>query len=438
MSFIVLFIISIWTSSLFFRIGKGWLSFIPLFFLLLYSGDYIGQFSFKKVWKKVTNRHWALLSWLCIMVGIILLWKTEWILRYYTTGALVTINNIFLLLSYHTNYEDGKTTFSQWTIISRLLLISIGIYNRIELNTILIIMNIASIELFLVREMVWRYCEKNKENEKDILLNKEIWGYITIYFLSFLIFWFSLISSVLQIWYSTFLIALRQHFLSYQSKLIHEKEEWLTGRALLQGQKILKRYEDKKDQTYSIMNTFLEYWIVPSHKWLQFLQIAQGIQMMFLIGISIYKLRNWIEDVLIWYWLWVLCFIINLFWLDRQDKLFSRYKKLSLIITSGALYITVFSQSTSQTTIVVWSLIRNTSNMFLCLFYDTLIPENKRILTRGDLLFRMLRTNLTVIISIFTLFQLSLSWDALFALSCIIIWGTGYFSYHIWKKYSIL
>lgn len=438
MSFLLLTIVSASVSWLLFWIGKWWLSFIPIAFLLLYSGDFISQFSFKSTSKNITREHGALLSWLCIMIGLLLLWHTQSISRYYTTWCIIATNIILLLLSYYHDYKEGMSIFSRWIVISRLLTLAVWWYYHLSSDTLIIISTGASIQVFGTWYIITYFYDHHKEQHQKALLHKEIRAYISIYIISYYIFSGNSVGIVIQLWCTTFLIALRQHFLSYQSTLRHEKSEWLTGRALLQGQKILKRYEDKKDSTYSIMNNFLRRWRIPSHDGLQFLQIAQGIQIVLLIGTSIRQLYHHGDHVLIWYRLGVACFMISLFGIERQDKLFWRYKKFALIIVSGALYVTIFSQSTSRNTIVLWSLAWNCINMFTCLFYDLIIPEPKRILTRNDLLFWMLRTNLTVVVTLLSLFKLQLGGDTLFALWCIIIGTMSFFSYHIWKKYSLV
>lgn len=436
MSFLLITLISSCTALILFRIGKWELSIVPAFFVLLYSGDFITQLSFKSISYRINREHGALLSRTFIMIGILLLWHSQSVYRSYSAIATVSLTTLLFIISYHTDYKEWKYVFWQWMLVWWLLLIGTWRwYWGLWLETLLSLATRWSIQLFVIRYGIYQFYEKDPATE----YNKEIRWYMSIYLLIYQIFSYNiLIVIVVQLWCNTFLIALRQHFITYQLELNHEKQEWLNGRALLEWQKVLQRFKDKQDNKYSIMSTLLDWWWIPSKAGLESIQILQWIQIILLISISGWQLYNGVEWTLLRYRLWVACFVITLFCIDRQDKLFWRYKKSVLMLVNGAIYITLFSQELSRNTIVLRSLSRNCINMFTCLFYNTIVSESKRILNRNDLLFWMLWTNVTTIITLLSLVQTQLSGDVLFALGCIIIGCSWFFSYHIWKKYSSL
>ncbi len=437
MSFVVLAIISSLSWLLLLWIGKGWLLLVPTFFLIIYAIDRINHLWIKKINPRITVEHGILISRCVIMIGISLLmnsqqigWQSLWL-------WLVATNTFLLFLSYYNNYQEGKSIFFWGLPLSWIISISIWIINHhIDRTYAMVILTIATVQCIIVLYIIHKYLTTNDNDNNQLYQSKEIVMYILLYLCCYrLLLWNNASIIVLQLRSVTVLISLRQQFLSYQSHIQHEKQIWLTGRAILQGQKVLKRYESKKDTTYSIMNNAISLGIVPSKKWLEFLQLSQWILIVSLIAISVWSLWHNNVQILLRYRLGVLCFVISIFTLDRQDKFFNRYKKLWIIILSSAFYLTLFYKTQINGSFIIASLWRNCINMLCCLFYDTLVPLQKRILNRHDLIFWMLRTNWTSIITLLSLWWLNLSGDIIFALGCIIVGMISFFSYHIWRKY---
>lgn len=437
MSFIILAIISSLVWWLLLRIGKWWLLSLPAFLLTTYLIDRLNQFSFKKFTPKIEIEQGITISWIIVMIGLVMLAESQKVWRLYSGFFLICINTLLLVISYYTHYKEWTKNFFRWLISGRCITTLLWIikYN-IDLNFAIKIITIGTIRIGIICHIIpFSFTLSQKENE-NLNQKKEIISYLFIYLLCYWILWSSYMAVIaLQLWFITVFISLRQQFLSYESHIQHEKQVWLTGRALLQWQKVLKRYASKKDSEYTIMNTAKKYSLIPSHYGLRFLQISQWILILLLIIVSIRWLRHDNTQSLLRYWLGVACFVINIFVLDRQDKFFNRYKKFALVILSSAFYLTLFYNTHINNTFVMTSLGWNCLNMFICLFYDTIIPLQKRILNRQDLIFWMLWTSGTSIITLLSLGSLKLPGDVIFALWCIIVGMISFFSYHIRKKY---
>ena len=443
MSFFILTIVSTITWRMFFRIEKWWFAFIPLFFMILYSIDRFTQISFSNIWNILSTKaeYGSILSWFCIMIWITALAHAQHINRYYNWWFLVVLNTILAIISYQYHYKEWKVIFIRGLLGSRIIMALSWWYRYNYDNISMIIITIGFLEtLWVCQSVIVVQWSRLSESDK-IFLNyiKELSIYGLCYSICYRIFPHSYLSMiVLQMLCTTIFIWLRQQFLSYQSQLHHEKNTSLSARALLEWQKVLTRYENKKDSTYSFMNGILSRWFLPSQKWLALLQYIQWIQIIALIFITIRGLWQQEQHIIIRYRIGISCFIINIFLLDRQERFFEWYKKLGLILISSSFYITLFSSTHINSVFIISSLTWNCINMIWCLFYDTIIPLPKRILNRQDLLFRMFIINLTSIISIISLWSLAISNDSIVALWCIIIGIVSFFSYHIWTKYNII
>ena len=89
-------------------------------------------------------------------------------------------------------------------------------------------------------------------DQRIIKFQQEIALYICIYVILYGIFdpnMYAVI--VIQLWFTTSLIAIRQNYLSTKDNVVNKKKDGLTGRAILSGQKVLERY-DNNTQSFSI------------------------------------------------------------------------------------------------------------------------------------------------------------------------------------------
>ena len=442
MEFIILTLISSLTSATFFWIERWRFSVLPAFLFCIYIMDHVGNFSlmnsFSRSW---FVRYWSLFSRLAIVIGINILLHSQWLSLYYIGWIIIVLNTILVFISYCTNYKEWESTFFWWLIYARFsLCVQWIIRHDFWLGNIVSVVTISVIWIFLLISGIWTRLSQQKKSSEDSIVQireyKEIIFYIAIYLATYRVIGNNNLATItIWLWCTTLLIMLRQQFLSYQDEITHEKNAFLSARALLQWQKVLTWYASKKDRTYTTMNAFFQSGLVPSSFGLNGLQIIQWIQMFLLVSLSARQLWNNTQYVLFRYWSGVLCFIISLFGLHRQERFFERYKKLALIVLTWAFYLTLFDSTRVNNSFVWLSFVRSMLNMFSCLFYDVIVPVSKRILTRHDLIFWMLWANFCVVITILTLTILKLSGDVFFALVCIIMGLSSFLSYNIWKKY---
>jgi len=440
MGLLIVLSISIATSFLLFWIGKSRLSTIPIFFSLLYSIDSIWWLSFKSFKWTIKIEHSIIIFRYIVLVGVTLLLYHQHINRITIAVILAILNSFLLVWSHHARYKEWIEIFHWWLVWSYIITIGLA-YSQwySEIDHIMSIMSIWCLLSFVIYHSIDFLVTTNNipfDIKNDSIQKKEFYTYLSISFLCYRIFTPNYLAAlVLQLFVTSIFIAIHQQFLAYQKGLQTEKDNNLTGRAILQWKKVLQRYEEKKDFIYSMMDNLTQWKLVPSTWWLYMLQSLQFIQTVLFIGVSIYFLILWQAYTLIRYRLGVLCFILTLFFLDRQDTFVHRYKKLWIIMISGAFYMTLLSQYEMNSWFVIGSFLRNCINMIICLFYDTIVPITKRIFKAGDLLFWMIINNLAWIITIISLGYLHISGDIIFALCCIIIGMMGVFSYLIWKKY---
>lgn len=241
---------------------------------------------------------------------------------------------------------------------------------------------------------------------------------------------------VIQLWFLSAIIAIRQTYLRTKQHISDEKKSTLTGRAILAGQKVMDRYEQRSQNNISldIFSYLIQYNYMPSSRAMPILQYLQLIGMILLLIISVIGIISNTDYTLIRYWLGVICFIITLFGISSEEQMIRYYKPITLALITGAYYITLFDITHSPSAFIWGSVAWLSFNMIGALFYGDIFPQSKHLLTRKDVLFRLSMIIIGSIVTILSLIRLPLSGDIIFALSCIIIGLVSFFSYHIWRK----
>lgn len=433
--FFFLSTLSILFSSFFLWIDIQWIAILPVLCILLYSISFLSSFSLPNTTKDIIKDNSIILSWSLITTGLIILLINQWLVRYHVI-TIITILNIWLYYSsYKWNYEEWKTLFSRWVIITLSMWIIYAIWskNYSSITTILSLWSWTLLWIYYSIPFIFSI------NEKDYIIiekQKELAFYACIYVILYRFFspnYNAIIVS--QLWFTTFLIWIRQNYLTTKDNVLSKKKEWLSWRALLKWQKVLERQDNNtKGFSITIFTSLIKNWYMPSESWMKVLQYTQLISIIILVIISIAWILSNIPYTLIRYRLWIICFIITLFGIQSQEKFISYYKPIALTLITWAYYITLFDNTNTGTNFTWWSLIRLCINMITCLFYKDLFPKSINLFTKKDILFWLSIIIISSLISIISLIWLPLAWDIIFALGCIIIWMVSFFSYHIWRS----
>lgn len=434
--FLILTIISSIIWYFFVWINIYWLALLPLIFLLLFIISSLWWVSLGNITKDQFKHHGANISRSIIIIGIIILLINQWLVWYYVIAITVFINIILYLSAYQRSYNEWKNVFLWGIIISFI----VGVWYTArtwQYSLIATSVSIASIIFLLLTYSIPYLFPQLSDKDKEIITHqKEISLYACLWCVIYRIFqphYSAVIVS--QLAFITLCIGVRQTYLTRQKEVKHEKKSWLSGRALLAWQKVLERYDEQnKSFDLYLFNFLIRKWYMPSQYGMKVLQYIQIILIIILVWISIRWLFNNIEQTLLRYRLWILCFIITLFGIQSQEKFIKYYKTIAIGLITWSYYITLFDSIGNSSTFTWWSLIWLCLNMISCLFYEDIFPKAKHLFTKKDILFWLSMIIIGSIITTISLILLPLQWSILFALGCIIIGMVSYFSYHIWKK----
>lgn len=428
-------IISLIYSWFFFWIELSRLGFIPLFFLIIYLISNLSSFSIFSNKKDILRTHGTTLSWWLILIGLMILLISQGLVRYHVLIILIIINTLLYYSSYQRQYEEGKSLFSRGIIITYLTAISY-ILRTHQYEHLLTTLSLGSMMTLLMYYSIPLWFDISEDDHYVLKFQQEIALYICIYVILYGIFdpnIFAVI--VIQLWFTTCLIAIRQNYLATKDNVINKKREGLTGRAILSGQKVLERY-DNNTQSFSItfFSKLIKNWYMPTALWMKFLQYIQIISIIILVIMSIHGIVNDTSYTLLRYWLGILCFMITLFGIQSQEKLIHYYKPIALSLITWAYYITLFDTAYNPAVFTRGSLSWLCLNMITALFYKDLFPKASNLFTHKDILFWLTLIIIGSVLTVLSLTRLTLSGDILFALGCIIIGIVSFFSYHIWRK----
>ncbi len=422
-------------SAFFLRIEIQRLALLPIIFILLYSISFLSSFSIPTFTKDIIKNNSIIIAWSLILIGIIILLIKQWLVWYHVI-IITTLFNILLYYSaYKREYNEGKSLFSRWIIITQIIAIIYAIQSW-NYDSISYIVSIWSVFLLGIYYSIPLFFKINEYDNNIINKQKEIALYACVYVTLYQIFKSNYSAViVVQLWFTSFLIAIRQNYLNTKDIVLSKKRDWLNGRALLSWQKVLERYDyNTKSFSISFFMRLIKSGYMPSKFGMKILQYTQLVSISILVIISILWIINNIWYTLIRYWLGIFCFIITLFGIPAQEKFISYYKPITLTLITGAYYITLFNTTNISSVFTRGSLAWLCINMITCLFHQELFPASKLLFTHKDILFWLSIIIISSIISIISLIRLPLSWDILFALWCIIIGMVSFFSYHIWRK----
>lgn len=423
-------------SYFFIWIGNQRLALIPLFFVLIFIIGQLGWFSFSWVSTERLKHQGAKISRWIIIIGMFVLISQQGMVRYHTTILVSLINIILYISSYHRSYSEGKETFLFWIAVSFFSALTYLIFTQ-QYSTIPYLLTSASFVFLILFTFLPYLLPSLHEKEKKILSQQKelaIYGSVlSVLYWIFLPIYNAII--VAQLAFLTLCIALRQTYLGRSQQLQYEKKEELNGRAILSGQKVLERYDTQKKQfDLNFFNSLLANGYMPSSYGMIFLQYGQITLVWLLILISIWGLFHHGDYILIRYWLGIICFIITVFWIQAQERFVHHYQSIALVIITGSYYITLFDSTGTTSAFARGSLLWLSMNMIVCLFYREIFPSTRYIFSKKDLILRLIMIIIGSVVTLLSLTLLSFSWSILFALWCIILWMTGYFTYHIWKK----
>ena len=433
------FIVSVISSIIgyfFLWINVNRLIVVPLSIVLLFVVSLLGWFSIKQLAWQQLKRYWSIVSRSLILIGVIIVFTTQWLAWYHIIIIVVGINVLLYLGSYQRDYEDGKTVFARGIVIT--FAISLWYNTPIKDHTdIARIISIATC-LFLILSISIPYIFPNlSEQDKQTIANqKEKSLYASVGVLLYRIFqpnFYAII--VTQITFATLCIALRQTFLTRQIEVKQEKKVWLSGRALLSWQKVLERY-DNQNQSFDLnfFNFLIWRGIMPSTFGMIILQYSQLVLISLLVITSIWWLFYDTQYTLVRYRLGVISFLITMFWVQSQEGFVKHYKTIAIVLITWSYYITLFEKTRDTSIFTRWSLLRLTLNMITLLFYKDLLPKVRTTLTKSDIILWLTMIILGWIITTISLVRLPLNGSLLFALGCIIIGMIWYFSYNIRLK----
>jgi len=411
------------------------LSLLPMIFLLLYSISFLSSFSLPNFTKDIVKNNWVLAAWSLIIIGIIILLINQWLLWYHVIMITTIFNIILYYSSYKREYPEWKSLFSRLIIITQCMGIVYAIWSW-NYDTISYITSVWSVILLSVYYSVPLVFKLNEQDSHVISIQQELALYACIYVLLYQLFEPNYSAVIVtQLWFTSFLIAIRQNYLTIKDTVLSKKRDWLNGRAILSWQKVLERYDhNTKSFSITFFTKLINNGYMPSEFGMKILQYIQLISIMILVIISIFWTIYDIWYTLIRYWLGIFCFIITLFGVQSQEKFISYYKPIALTLITGAYYITLFDSTNISSIFTRWSLAWLCVNMIACLFHQELFPVTRSLFSRKDILFWLSMIIFSSVISIISLVRLPLSGDVLFALWCIIIGMVSFFSYHIWRK----
>lgn len=433
--FLILGTLSTLFSGFFLRIEIQRLALLPIVCILLYSISFLSSFSVSNFTKDIVKNNAILISRSFIIIGIIILLINQWLVWYHVISITTVFNIILYYSSYKRNYNEGKTLFSRWIIITQCMGIIYAIRSW-NYDTISYIASLGSITLLWVYYSLPLLFQLNEQDSHIIYKQQEIALYWCIYVLLYRIFEPNYSAVIVtQLWFTSLLIAIRQSYLTTKDNVLSKKRDWLNGRAILSWQKVLERYDhNTKSFSITFFTKLINNGYMPSESGMKILQYTQLVSIIILVGISILWAIYDVWYTLIRYWLGILCFVITLFGIQSQEKFISYYKPIALTLITGAYYITLFGTTNTGSIFTRWSLAWLCINMITCLFHQDLFPVSTSLFTRKDILFWLSMIIISSIISIISLIRLPLSGDVLFALWCIIIGMVSFFSYHIWRK----
>jgi hypothetical protein len=421
-------------SGFFLWIEIQWLALLPIIFMLLYSISFLSSFSLPNFTKDIVKNNGVIIARSLILIGIIILLINQWLVWYHVIMITTIFNALLFYSSYKRDYNEGKSLFSRWIIITQCMGIVYAIRTG-NYDSISYMASLWSIILLGIYYSIPLLFQLNEIDKNIISQQQEIALYACIYVLLYRIFEpnYSAII-VTQLWFTSFLIAIRQNYLTTKNTVLSKKRDWLNGRALLSWQKVLERYDNNtKSFSITFFTSLIKNGYMPSEFGMRILQYTQLISISILVIISIIGAINNIWYTLIRYWLGILCFIITLFGIQSQEKFISYYKPIALTLITGAYYITLFDNTSTGSIFTRWSLAWLCINMITCLFHQELFPASKSLFSHKDILFWLSMIIISSVISILSLIRLPLSGDVLFALGCIIIGMVSFFSYHIWR-----
>ena len=437
--FLFLGVLSILFGAFFLWIEIQRLVILPTIFILLYSISFLSSVSIPNFTKNIAKNSGIIGAWLLILIGIVILLINQWLVRYHVIIITTIFNALLYYSSYKRDYNEGKSLFSWWIIITQCIGIIYAIRSK-NYDSINYIGLLWSISLLTIYYSIPKLFQLNDSDSCIINQQQEVAVYGCIYILIYQIFnpnYSAII--VTQLWFTTLLIAIRQNYLTTKDIVLSKKKNWLNWRALLSWQKVLERYDNNtKNFSITFFTGLIKNGCMPSEFGMKILQYIQIINITILVMISIIWAINNAWYTLIRYWLGILCFVITLFGIQSQEKFINYYKPIALTLITGAYYITLFDNTSTSSIFTRWSLGRLCINMITCLFYQELFPASKLLFSQKDILFWLSIIIISSIISIISLVWLPLSGDILFALGCIIIGMVSFFSYHIRRsQYNI-
>lgn len=433
--FLALGSLSLLFTGFFLRIDIQWLAIIPIICLLLYSISFLSSFSLPHFTKDIIKDNSIIISRSLILIGIIILLINQGLVRYHVIVITTILNMMLYLSSYKRSYEEWKSLFSRWMIITLAMWVIYALWTDNH-NSIITILSLWSWSLLWIYYSIPLLFPVTDKDYSNITIQKELALYACIYVILYRLFSPNNNAVIVsQLWFTTFIIWIRQSYLTTKETVLAKKKDWLSGRALLAWQKVLERHStNTRSFSITFFTNLINNWYMPSEFGMKILQYTQLISIIVLVIISVIWILHNEPYTLIWYRLGVLCFVITLFGIQSQERFISYYKPIALTLITWAYYITLFDTTNTNSTFTRWSLARLCINMIVCLFHQELFPKSKDLFSHKDILFWLSMIIMSSIISIISLIRLPLSGDILFALWCIIIGLVSFFSYHIWRK----
>lgn len=433
---IILLSTSLATSYFFVWINIQRLALIPLAIGLAYIVMSLSGFSMPYFTTDMLKIHGAKFSRSLICIGLMLLFISKGLVWFFVVGLTSLINLLLYLSSYQRDYREWKSTFLIWFLTTFIL--GIGyILQTGQYHVLGVFVSIYVIGFFTLTHLMTHLRTQLSESDRTRLqLYKEISAYGIGLTLIYRLFQPSLNAIIVwQLAFITCCIAIRQSYLSRSKEVLQEKKVWLSGRAILAGQKVLDWYDDQsKAFDLHMFNFLIQKGYLPSSFGMKLLQYIQIILIVILIIATVIGLFGQVSYNLVRYWLGILCFVITLFGVKNEEQLLSYYKIAGISIITGSYYITLFDVTSHSSVFTRGSLTRLSLNMMLCLFYEQLFPQAKQLFTRSDILFWLMMIMLGSIITILSLVWLPINSSVLFAIGFIIIGMVGFFAYHIREK----
>lgn len=438
LGFLLLSIISGIVGYFFLWTNVDYLALLPLMVVAVYALSMIWWVPVQKLSKIHIKKYGSTLSWLLILLGIITLLISQGLAWNHVIGSLVILNIVFYLSAYQRNYQEGKTTFLAWIYasFSVAVLYSVRYQHGTNVAYIASIWSLSMVVIFSIIPLIFSWLANNEL----ILLaqRKEISTYASIAMLFYrLLYPQPNLIIVSRIVIGAIIIAIRQNYLSRKELFVQEKKVWLSGRALLEWQKVLERHDRQHtSRDLHFFDFLIAKWYMPSRYGMKILQYAQMICIFLLASYTIYWLYISESYILLRYRIGIGWFMITLFGIQYKERLAKYYKSMAIILLTWSYYITIFDVAQQTSSFTRRSLLRLSLNMMFALFYEEVLPSQSQIFNKKDINLWLGMIIVWGIITTTSLVWLPLNSSLLFALWCIIVGMVGYFSYNIWNKHN--